>query len=102
MPVMQDCPASQPAGGSLRGELVVRHPDELRLHPSLEKLGIGPLVRNLAVAISQSQLRVEELITITQENYVLSRLAHWRFATTRSVTQVHCRQLPLDEEEALI
>ena len=90
--------------GRQEGCRVMRRPEQLRLHPTLDDLsGIG-VVEELNDATrlgSQYVQSVLEPIVITESGVILAGFGRWRLALFEGQAQVPCLIYPLTDEEVL-
>jgi hypothetical protein len=84
------------------GRLITYSIEQLRPHPSLVRLHIVPSTRDLSAAIGQQDHTIRELLTITQDRYILAGHARWSLARRQGEMNLPCLQLDMSEEQALL
>lgn len=80
------------------GRIVVRTPDELRVHPTFEEIGLGASLSELHESASGA---VEEPLYTTSSGLILSGFERWRLAVLRHTTNIECVEYGLTEDDAL-
>ena len=97
-----DTYALRPNVMTLRGgRAVVRSPEQLRLHPAMEKLGWTCRIDELNDASRLHELSVLEPILITSNGVILTGFELWRFAILKVWLEIDCIEYPLDDRESL-
>jgi hypothetical protein len=85
----------------VEGRPVVRSPQELRLHPALEKLGWTSVIDEFNDATRLPILPVPEPILIATNGMILAGFGRWRAAIFSKRLELSCIEYPLSEEESL-
>ncbi len=83
---------------------VTRFPNQLRLHPAFEKLAgistVGDL--NYAGLIRNEPLGNQAtLLLISKQGIILEGVGRWRFALLEGISEIHCLEYQINEDEAL-
>jgi hypothetical protein len=78
--------------------LVVRVPEQLRIHPALEELA---LIGALDEVNETAQFQSDEPIPITKNGVVLGGFGRWRLALLQGIREVQCIEYPIGEEDAI-
>jgi hypothetical protein len=84
----------------LEGRSVLRLPEQLRLHPTLEEFDFLA-VEDLNKSAELKMLAVPEPIIVTPDGTILAGFGAWRFAKLEGNGALHCIEYPLREEEVL-
>ena len=94
-------PVKPTAMSPLEGRLVVRSPEQLRLHRALEELGWTGAIDELNKAARLKKQSVPEAILITTNGTILAGFGLWRLAVFERRHEIHCIEYPLGEDESL-
>jgi hypothetical protein len=82
----------------LAGYSVIRRPDQLKLHPTLQKLGWTGLVDELNDAARVKEQALRGPILITKDGTLLAGFGRWRLALLQHKDEISCIEYPLDGE----
>lgn len=84
----------------LEGHLVVRSPEQLRLHRVLKELGWTAAIDEFNDNV---KLKVQPLIepTLVTTNGTILTIERWRSAVFDGIREINCIEYPLSEDEAL-
>jgi hypothetical protein len=85
----------------LEGRPVVRFPEQLRLHRSLEDLSWTGVIDEFNDAARMTNPSVTEPILITTNGTILAGFGRWRLAVFDGRHEINCIEYPLSEDEAL-
>jgi len=84
------------------GRTVLRHLDELRVHPALDEIGFCAFLSEVSEAgRSQGPMSTEEPIFVTLTGVILSGFGRWQLAVSQKISSVECVEYSLTDEEAL-
>jgi hypothetical protein len=83
------------------GRPVVRAPEDLHLHPALEKLDLIDLVHELNNAARVTGISSVEPVLIASDGTILSGFGQWRLAILESRSTLNCIEYSLDENDSL-
>jgi len=83
------------------GYPVVRLPEELRMHPALEGLGLPKIESEIDDATKLKGLSISEPISITKDGIVLGGFGRWRLALLEGTREIECIEYPLSKEHAV-
>jgi hypothetical protein len=86
---------------SLEGRLVVRCPEQLRLHRALDELGWASVIDELNEATRLKNQSVPEPILVTTNGTILAGFGRWRLAAFEGRHEIQCIEYPLNEDESL-
>jgi hypothetical protein len=76
-------------------------PNELRLHPALDRIGWAFGIDELGGAARTMNKSIFESILITANRTVLSGFGAWRLAILQARSEVQCVEYPFSEDDAL-
>ncbi len=85
----------------LEERLVVRSPQQLRLHRALEEVGWTGEIDEFNEAARLSDSSVTDPILITTNGTILSGFGRWRSAVFNGRFEINCIEYPLGEDESL-
>src|SRR2546430_3090111 len=93
----------QPSIGINRkeGHTVVRSPQQLKLHPALDEIGLIDVVAELNNAYRLKNQQAYGAILITSSGTILAGFAKWQLAVFEGRHEINCIEYPLREDEAL-
>ncbi len=99
------CPADQLRPHLVRSQaearLVVRSPENLRLHTVLRDLDMIDVVEELNDAARLRDQSAAEPILITTNGTILAGFGRWRLAVCERRHEIHCIEYQLSEDESL-
>ena len=100
--ISQNTHSLDPSAPALRqGHYVVCSPEELRLHPALDKIGWTCTVDELNDASRRKELCVPEPILITTTGVILAGFGRWQLAILSGWHEIDCIEYALCAEESL-
>ena len=95
-------PDSNPTAiGRPQGRVVIRFPEQLRLHRALEELGWTGVIEEFNDAVRLNNDAVPEAILITSNGTILAGFGRWRLAVFKGRRELNCVEYSLSEEESL-
>jgi hypothetical protein len=94
--------SSQAPTEDRHGRLITCSVDQLQPHPSLVRLNIVPSAPEYSAAMKLRSQGVDELVTITNDHYILAGHTRWDLARRQQHGFLSCIQLDLNDEEALL
>ena len=84
------------------GRIVVRSPQELRIHPALEEIGFCAFLPELQEVARHRDLALpEQPVLVTHNGLILAGFGRWRMAVSRRVPTIECIEYTLTDEDAL-
>jgi hypothetical protein len=83
------------------GQLLLRYPEQLRLHPAMEELGWTGVIDEFNDASRLTHPPVTEPILITTNGRILAGFGRWRSAVFDGRHEINCIEYPLSEDESL-
>ncbi len=83
------------------GRSATRHPDQLKLHPALQKVGWTGLVDEVNDAAQVKEQALCDPILITEDATILSGFGRWRLALLQHQDEIPCIEYPFDENQSL-
>ena len=89
-------PSDQPVGRS-----VIRSPQQLRLHPALERLGWTGGIAEFNEAARPNHPSVTDPILVSTNGTILSGFGRWRSAVFGGRLEINCIEYLLNEDESL-
>jgi hypothetical protein len=89
------------AKGSVGGVAVNRSPKDLRLHPSIARLGLLPSATDLNDMVQDDETKLYEAVSITTCGIILSGFSTWHLAVLRKVEQIPCLLYSWSQDKAL-
>ena len=97
------CDALRPCVAINRGEgrAVVRSPQELRIHPALDELGLVDMAGELNRTARLKDQQTYEPILITSSRMILAGFGRWQLAVFESRDEINCIEYTLGDDEAL-
>jgi hypothetical protein len=75
---------------------------ELRPHPALGRLGIGPNVHKVSTLALRGEAAFANPLTVTEEGHIIDGYARWELARRTNRPELLCLVFSVSEEEALI
>jgi hypothetical protein len=85
----------------LEGRPVLRSPQQLRLHRTLDELGLTATVEEFNEAARRGTRSLQEPILIATCGTILAGIGQWRSALFEGTQEVNCIEYLLNEEECL-